>query len=168
MTTNRALRVTLVATVLTGALVAAVPVASAQTATTQATTSDRLRFGARLGLATGPTDPLIGFEVLIPFTSHVWLNPNVEAIFGDRVDTTTLNFDVHMDVARRDSTTFWLGGGPALVIRKPDRGDRDTDLGLNLLAGAGFLGHGRILPYVQGKVLISDDTRAAVALGVRF
>ena len=41
-------------------------------------------------------------------------------------------------------------------------------MGLNLLGGVGF-GKGQALrPYIQGKVILSNDTEAVLAVGVRF
>lgn len=79
--------------------------------------------------------------------------------------------DFHYDLPTwRAPYYLWLGGGPALVLRDDGRSDdgNETDLGVNLIAGIGF-GKGQALrPYVQGKVLVSDETEAALAIGLRF
>ena len=36
------------------------------------------------------------------------------------------------------------------------------------LGGVGFTKRGPIRPYVQGKVILSDNTEAAIAVGLRF
>jgi len=63
----------------------------------------------------------------------------------------------------------WLGGGPALIFHEPDnpRRDSNTDVGANLFAGIGLKRSG-VRPYVQGKVIFSDDTEAVLAVGLRF
>jgi hypothetical protein len=51
-------------------------------------------------------------------------------------------------------------------LHGPGSGRRDTDLGLNLLFGLGLKGN--VVPYVQGKVIVSDDTEFVIGIGVRF
>ena len=72
--------------------------------------------------------------------------------------------------------TFWAGAGPAIIFRDFDdegrRGRRDdddgeTDFGANLLAGVGMV-RGPVRPYGQVKVILSDETEAVLAFGVRF
>jgi hypothetical protein len=56
-----------------------------------------------------------------------------------------------------------------LIVADPDRprAERETDIGLNVLAGLGWKG-ASVVPYVQGKVVLADDTEAVLAFGVRF
>ena len=42
-------------------------------------------------------------------------------------------------------------------------GSDDTEVGLNVLGGVGFSKRGPIRPYVQGKVILADNTEAAIA-----
>jgi hypothetical protein len=101
--------------------------------------------------------------------SHSWFfNPNVEAAFGDEADVMSLNGDVHYDFADTKDLTFWLGGGPALVMSNPDgNADTDTDAGLNLLTGFGDK-DGSVRPYAQVRGLISDENEVVLAGGIRF
>jgi hypothetical protein len=101
--------------------------------------------------------------------SHSWFfNPNVEAAFGDDANVVSLNGDVHYDFADTEDVTFWMGGGPALVMTHPDGdGDSDTDAGLNLLTGLGDK-VGAIRPYAQLRGLISDQNELVLAGGIRF
>ncbi|HEX9945480.1 MAG TPA: hypothetical protein VGG03_25995, partial [Thermoanaerobaculia bacterium] len=90
----------------------------------------------------------------------------------------TLNLDAHYDLRTPASYALWVGGGPAVIFSNFDpppgcrgRGcesDDETELGLNLLAGVGFWKRQAIRPYVQGKVVLSDNTEAAIAFGLRF
>jgi len=100
--------------------------------------------------------------------SREWFfNPNVEAAFDDEENLVTLNGDVHYDFAHTHDVTFWLGGGPALVMTDPERGDSDTDAGLNLLTGLGDM-DGSVRPYAQLRGLISDENQLVLAGGIRF
>lgn len=129
--------------------------------------------GIRGGIYTEDTDPFVGVELLTRVGDSSWFfNPNFEAVFVDNGDLYTLNGDFHYDFEPSGSIDLWAGGGPALIFRDFDRrgrgDDSETDVGLNLLAGIGFNPSARIRPYIQGKLILSDDNEAAVAFGVRF
>jgi hypothetical protein len=62
----------------------------------------------------------------------------------------------------------WLGAGLALVDRENRFGNGSSDVGLNLLGGVGFLRGRPVRPYLQAKILLSDDTEGVVAVGIRF
>src|SRR5688572_21927691 len=113
--------------------------------------------GVGAGILTGVAD------------SHSWFfNPNVEAAFGDDANVMSLNGDVHYDFADTEDVTFWLGGGPAVIMTDPEGDDdSDTDAGLNLLTGLGDK-DGSIRPYAQLRGLISDENELVLAGGIRF
>jgi len=128
-------------------------------------------FGLRGGYYTDAEEPFLGLELLTQVgDTRWWFNPNVEFVFVDPGDLWTLNLDFHYDFDTSDRDTYvWAGGGPAVVFR--DRGGRfdddDTEAGLNLLAGIGWQREA-FVPYLQGKILLSDDSEAVLAVGVRF
>lgn len=125
--------------------------------------------GARLGAYVDQEDLFIGGEVLAPLGDHLFLNPNVEYVFVDRAKQATFNFDLHYDFARRGQATFWLGGGLGILYFDPDGPlGSNTDLGANLLFGVGFLEGRDVVPYVQAKVIVADDSELALGFGVRF
>ena len=126
----------------------------------------------RGGGYTDTDGPFVGAGVLTPIgDSHQWyFNPNAEAAFGDDRDLLSANLDVHYDLPTSTAWTVWLGGGPALLDRNLDagvHGDEGFDVGANLLVGTGAR-KGDYRPYVQGKVLFSDDTELVVGAGLRF
>jgi len=129
-------------------------------------------FGIRGGVYTDHSDPFVGLELLTRMGGTQWFfNPNVEVVFPDRGDLITLNFDFHYDLPVDAPVYVWVGGGPAIVFVDRDRGrgdDDDTEPGLNLLAGVGFLKGQPVRPYLQGKILIYDESEAVLAFGVRF
>lgn len=128
----------------------------------------------RGGVYTDLEDAFVGGGVLMQLTREWYFNPNVEWVFVSPGDLWTLNADFHFDFATRGPLSIWAGVGPALVFQDFDdagirgrRSDDETDFGVNLLAGLG-MATGEVRPYLQGKVLISDETEAVVALGLRF
>lgn len=128
-------------------------------------------FGVRAGVF--GSDAFVGAELLFPLQGSWYLNPNVEWVFVDNGDLFTVNGDVHYDFEPAANFDVWAGGGLAVLFRDFDRprfrdDDSETDVGVNLLAGVGFLPGNPIRPYVQGKITLSDDTEAGVAFGLRF
>jgi hypothetical protein len=134
-------------------------------------------FGVRGGFYSDASAGFIGGEVLTRTPFRNWFfNPNFEYVFVDDGHLYTLNLDAHYDLSTGGPYSFWLGGGPAVIFSRVDapfgcRGcgsDSQTDFGLNLIAGAGIWPRNNIRPYIQGKVTLSDNTEASLAVGVRF
>ena len=124
----------------------------------------------RAGYYKEVSENFIGGGVLGRFHNSRWhYNPNAEWVLVDNGDLYTLNLDFHYDLHPQGDFDFWLGGGPALVVRKPQHRDSKTDVGLNLLAGVGFMRQYTVRPFVQGKlILVEDDTEAVIAVGLRL
>ena len=123
----------------------------------------------RAGVYSDTSESFVGAGFLGQVGNTRWFyNPNLEWVFVDRGDLFTVNVDFHYDVTSRGETDFWVGGGPAVIVRKPERRDGETDFGINLLAGIGFLSRHEVRPYIQGKLLFSDDTEAVLAFGIRL
>lgn len=129
----------------------------------------------RLGVYTDASEAFLGGGILTRLGGSDWfLNPNLEYVFVDHGDLATLNLDFHYDLASEGEADFWLGAGPALVLRDSDPppgrrgGDDETDFGVNLFAGVGFLRSSAVRPYFQAKLLLSDDSEGVIAFGVRF
>jgi hypothetical protein len=105
----------------------------------------------------------------LPLDEPRWtVNPSLEYVAGDRVDRWILNGDVLYDLDLDTKAEVWVGGGLAILFKNHDRSGSDTDIGLNLLAGAGLNTSSGLLPYVQGKVVITGDSSLALVLGLRF
>jgi hypothetical protein len=124
--------------------------------------------GARAGVYTAEGDAFIGGEVVAGIERNLFLNPNVEYIFAENAGKATFNFDLHYDFAQRGRAFFWIGGGLAIVYVDPEFSDSSTDAGANILFGVGFRGGGRVIPYIQAKILASDDSDFALGFGLRF
>lgn len=126
-------------------------------------------FEVRGGLYTDAEEAFVGLGLLSRIQRSQWyFNPNLEWVFLDNGDLVTLNFDLHYDFPTSGQFNAWLGGGPAVIFTDPDRGDSDTEPGLNLIAGLGFNPHGVVRPFLQGKIILADDSEAVIAIGLRF
>jgi hypothetical protein len=133
-------------------------------------------FGVRGGFYSDAEAGFLGAEVLMDVTRSWYFNPNIEYVFVDDGSLWTANGDFHYDFPTRSNLAVWAGGGLAVIFSEidPPRGCRrceaedETDVGLNLLGGVSFSKRGPIRPYVQGKVILSDNTEAAIAVGLRF
>jgi hypothetical protein len=127
----------------------------------------QVRFGVRAGEYTDLSEPFIGIEFITPITPRWYFNPNIEFVFVDPGDLITLNGDVHYDFETGSIVMPWVGGGLALIYA--DIGERDTSLGLNVLAGVGWRVSREIIPYVQIKGIVGGDHEDFVIMGgVRF
>ena len=110
-----------------------------------------------------------GFGMLTTVTDnqpHWFFNPNAEMIVGDSRDMAAFNADFHYDFATDSDLTFWAGAGPGLYLVEQPAND-DLHVGLNLLGGFGKL-TGSTRPFVQGKVVVMDNSEASLAVGLRF
>ena len=124
------------------------------------------RFGIRGGIYTDPTDAFAGVELLVPISSQIYVNPNVEYIFRDNATYMTFNGDFHYDF-HTHGPYVWIGAGLAVIYRNPDGPvDSNTDVGANFLFGIGA--KGRVIPYVQAKLIVKDNTQFSIAAGLRF
>lgn len=126
-------------------------------------------FGIRGGFYDDADSGFVGADLLMGVSGPWFFNPNFEYVFVDDGSLWTLNGDVHYDFPRQGNVALWAGAGPAVIFRDPGcrRCDDETDFGLNLLGGVGLV-RGGVRPYLQGKVILSDDTEAVLAIGLRF
>lgn len=130
---------------------------------------DTGQFGVRAGFYTDAEDAFIGAEYLAPIADQVFLNPNVEYVFMDNGTFMTFNLDAHYDFPTRSNVYVWAGGGLGVMYINPDGPvDSNTDAGLNLLFGLGFKTSGSVVPYVQGKAILADNSDFALGFGLRF
>jgi hypothetical protein len=123
-------------------------------------------FGVRTGFYTDVDEPFIGIEGLFGLGNHVYLNPNFEYVFTEDPHYMTFNADFHYDFPTRSRAYVWAGAGLGVLYTNPEVGDSNTDVGLNLLFGVGLKGH--VVPYVQAKVIVSEDTAFVLGVGLRF
>ena len=123
---------------------------------------------ARMGAYVDAEDLFVGGGVLTRIVDSFYLNPNVEYVFAERADVATFNFDFHYDFPERRNVFAWAGAGLAVLYNDPDGPiESNTDVGANLLFGVGF-DLDPVIPYIQGKVILSEDNEFVLGFGVRF
>jgi hypothetical protein len=113
----------------------------------------------------------VGGEIVADVGYDWHFVPNAELIFVDNGTEATFNFDFQYDLHTNYGVDMWAGAGPAIVYFNPDNPNRrnDTDFGVNLLFGVGFpIRNAHFMPYIQPKVLLSDNSDFVLAFGVRF
>jgi hypothetical protein len=127
------------------------------------------KVGVRGGYYTKIKEPFVGVELLTRVANRVYFNPNLEYVFVDGAKYFTLNGDFHYDFPTGGNDVYvWLGAGLGWSSFDPEGPDNsDNDLVANLLGGVGF-NAGSVIPYVQGKVIIREDTEFSIAVGLRF
>jgi hypothetical protein len=136
------------------------------TALVAATPARADNFGVRTGFYTDAGEPFLGVEFLARVGHRIYFNPNFEYVFSDDPHFMTFNADFHYDFRTRSRAYVWAGAGLGVLYTDPRAGDSHTDLGLNLLFGVGL--KGEVIPYLQGKVIVSDNSEFVIAFGVRF
>lgn len=112
----------------------------------------------------------VGGGVLAPVggqSSHWYFNPNIELAMGDRRDIVAMSGDFHYDFADREGASFWMGGGPAVLVTNRTDLPSDTDLGMNVLTGVGAK-HGQVRPFAQLRGTMSNQSQVTIAGGIRF
>ena len=123
----------------------------------------------RIGVYTDASEMFAGGGLVFRLDGSRWrFNPNLEYVFVDRGDLITINADFLYDFSTSESAEFWLGAGAALVTRENHRGNDESEFGVNLFGGVGFLRDKAFRPYLQAKLLLSDESEGVVAFGVRF
>jgi hypothetical protein len=137
-----------------------------------ATSAQAADFGIRGGVYAfkdAPDKPFVGAELLFHAGDSIYFNPNVEYVFVDNGRYWTFNADAHWDLPTHGTPYIWLGGGLAIVLADPEGpAESDTSAHANLLAGIGFRTEGRVVPYIQVKLITGDPNTFVAAAGIRF
>jgi hypothetical protein len=127
------------------------------------------KLGVRGGYYTKIKEPFVGVELLTHVAHRVYFNPNLEYVFVNGAKYFTLNGDFHYDFPTGGNDLYvWLGAGLGWSSFNPEGpNNTNNDLVANLLGGIGF-NAGEVIPYVQAKVIVKDDTEFSIAVGLRF
>ena len=125
--------------------------------------------GLRIGSYTDADELFVGGEFNTRIAHRTYLNPNLEYVLVDNGTYMTINLDIHYDLLESRATYVWAGGGLALQYFDWE-GDNNsnTEMGINLLAGVGLKTSGRVMPYIQGKIILGDADDFVLGLGIRF
>ena len=138
--------------------------------TLMATAASAADFGVRAGRYNDIEDTFVGAEVAWDI-GRITLNPNIEYIIDDEVDTAgSANFDVAFNFTQGTTLQPYVGAGLGVFYVDSDFGD-DTDTMVNVLGGVKF-NLDFLKPYAQVKYFRSlDDSEAddiALTIGLRF
>ncbi len=123
--------------------------------------------GVRAGAYTEMGDGFVGAEFLTPVGRQIFLNPNFEYVFRQDHTFMTFSGDFHYDIRTHGPAYLWVGGGLAIIYDSPPAPFRSTtDPGADILAGVGL--KGRVIPYVQAKVIATRNSQFVLGFGLRF
>jgi len=127
-----------------------------------------LKVGVRVGYYTQVDKPFVGAELLARVAHQVYFNPNIEYAFVDHGSYLTFNGDFHYDFHTHSPNYVWLGGGLGVVRNDPGAPfNAKTNLAANLLGGVGWRA-GSVIPYLQAKAIITENSLFSVGFGLRF
>ncbi len=123
-------------------------------------------FGVRGGAYMDQDEGFVGAHLLAPVQRHWVFTPNFEYVFIETGSYYTINADVHYDFPSRSSTIFYLGGGLG-ISHYSNEDINNTEAGLNLLTGISF-SRRPVIPFIQAKVFMADDTQLILGGGLTF
>jgi hypothetical protein len=127
--------------------------------------------GFRAGAYFDASAAFVGGEIELPFGYDWSIVPNAEYVFIDNGSEATFNFDFQYTFHTHYPVNMWAGAGPAIIYFNPENPHlgSETDFGVNLFFGIGFpLRDARVMPYIQPKIILSDNSEFALAFGLRF
>lgn len=128
--------------------------------------TNRMHLGPQINYDFDFEDFGIGAQFGAPLMNRLEFYPSFVWFFRDPGSLWNLNADLKYRVA--SDRPNWLYVGAGLNIARFDAGDADdTNVGLNLLAGAESL-KGRIHPFVEGRLILGDGSRFQLAAGLNF
>lgn len=130
------------------------------------TANAQTHFGVRGGVYLDQDDPYVGAHFTSKMQRNLMFNPNFEYVLVDQGSLFTINADFHYDLPSRSNTIFWLGGGLG-ISRFSFQDFSNTDTGLNLLMGVSF-SRRPVIPFIQVKVMVMDDTQLVLGGGLTF
>ncbi len=130
---------------------------------------NRVRGGIRTGIYSNSNSIFLGGEIIAPIGSRWNINPNIEYVFVPHYTYATFNADfVYFAPVDVRNLYIWGGGGLGLVYENPNGpSDGTTNPGINLLGGIGFQA-GNIIPYIQPKIILKNDSEFVLTFGIRF
>jgi hypothetical protein len=152
---TRPIRVTL------AALTLALAATTAATAQTQ-----RTHLGPRIGYNFDAEVMTVGGQLSFPVARQLEFYPSADLHLVDEGSMFAVNLDLKYRLPGTSVRWMYIGSGLGIVSRSV--GDFDnTDTGLNVFLGAESL-RGRVHPFVEGRVLISDGSTAQILGGLNF
>lgn len=122
--------------------------------------------GGRVGYDFDTREVLFSANLTVPMTSRLEFYPSLDVYTPDQGNRIGYNGDLKYRFPMTGGPQFYAGGGIGVVSRTV--GDfSDTDLGANLLLGLESR-TGTVHPFVEGKVLLHDNSRFQLFGGVNL
>ncbi|HSA56688.1 MAG TPA: hypothetical protein VLE53_13345 [Gemmatimonadaceae bacterium] len=122
--------------------------------------------GARVGIDLDSRDLLLSTQVTIPMTSRLEFYPSIDVYLPDEGTRTGFNGDLKYRLPTQSGPELYVGGGMNVLLRNVND-QSDTDLGVKGLLGIETR-TGWIHPFLEGRVLVHDDTRVQLIGGLNF
>jgi hypothetical protein len=146
---------------------AVLTLAVAATAVTANAQTSRPHVGPRIGYNFDAEDISLGGQLSFPIGRRLEFYPSADVTLVDPGSMFAVNIDLKYRLPAGSSMDWlYLGTGLGIVSRSFNDND-NTDTGLNVLLGAESL-RGRVHPFVEGRVLISDGSMAQLMGGLNF
>ena len=121
----------------------------------------------RVGFFTNGSNATLGAGIIRGIARNLYVNPMIEYVFMSGATSLFFSGDGHYDFMIHDHAHVWLGGGLG-VLYVSVNSVSETNVGLNLLAGAAWGQRESVYPYFQLKGFFSKTTNAQLAIGLRF
>ena len=137
------------------------------TASTVALAEPSEGFRLNTGVYLDEGDPLIGLGYEIPVSANASIIPGAEYVFVDNGSLMTFNVDSRFDLDVNSRNPMWAGIGMGALHREVGRFE-DTDYGINLTWGMDFDRNQSWMPYLNTKVILSEESYFMVGFGIRF
>ena len=135
-------------------------------AATAGAQTNRMHLGPQIAYDFDIEEFGLGAQFSTPIVNRVEFYPSAMFYFVDPGSYFNLNADLKWRVAKDRPNWLYVGGG-LNVARFSNDGDADTDLGLNLLAGAESL-KGRVHPFVEARLILADGSRFQIGAGLNI
>lgn len=146
---------------------AALSITFAATASSATAQTSRTHIGPRIGYNFDAEAVTLGGQLSFPIARRLEFYPSADITLVDNGSMFGINMDIKYRMPAGGSMDWlYLGTGLGIVSRSVNDND-NTDTGLNVFLGAESL-RGRVHPFVEGRVLISDGSMAMLVGGLNF
>jgi hypothetical protein len=126
----------------------------------------RSHLGPHIGVNTDFNDLLIGVHGTFPAARWLEIYPSFDVFFPDEGTLLGFNGDFKFLIPTESGFGFYAGPGLGILYSKFEDED-DADLGLNLFGGIETR-RGNVHPYLEGRVLLHDNTSFQLVFGLNF
>jgi hypothetical protein len=128
--------------------------------------TSRTHIGPRIGYNFDAEAVTVGGQLSFPIGRRLEFYPSADIHTVDPGSMFSVNFDLKYRLPGESIRWMYVGTGLGIVSRSAGNFD-NTDTGINVMVGAESL-RGRIHPFVEGRVFISDGSMAQLLGGLNF